>query len=512
VIETMVVSVVDNVTIRSQSTWRRYVAICLIIPFSIGAGVSIIHLDKITTIMEPFITKFMSYTNQHRTLLSFGSNNSNSSATTTMNVEKCFIDLERKMFETVPNWNEIDHKMIVIHRNGQAEPCANTSSVIATTSLATATNKAQTDTTSYLPVASAFYNVLEDLQLLGQPCPDFKNKYHVEAFLTRVFVKLLPAASCFSEDDVGKKQKLMELGLFDYCDMGEDKTPILLDHNKLIANTIRGTDNRHFSMLPCHFHTEHGVRVTSLHQFATILQSKAAQASGSDNPSNSCIIAPNGESACSDNAITTDISAADSSLSFVPSPNELHLYAVPAGRVFMHVAAYVGQIIDLSHVPGADPNKPVYLEVLSVSPAVFDLHNFFTKDESAELVQRALAETKESHRIKRSTTGTGEHHVNNRRTSESGFDTDGATAITIKKYVCTHSYTLCLTVFLPVVSQNHVLIVSLNLNFRRCFQVLGFDEYIESHGDGLQILRYNQTTAYSKFPLNSLRTICILGR
>jgi len=31
---------------------------------------------------------------------------------------------------------------------------------------------------------------------------------------------------------------------------------------------------------------------------------------------------------------------------------------------------------------------------------------------------------------------------------------------------------------------------------RRCFDVLGFDEYIESHADGLQILRYNLTTAY----------------
>ena len=26
---------------------------------------------------------------------------------------------------------------------------------------------------------------------------------------------------------------------------------------------------------------------------------------------------------------------------------------------------------------------------------------------------------------------------------------------------------------------------------------LGFDEYIDSHGDGLQILRYNLTTAYN---------------
>lgn len=31
---------------------------------------------------------------------------------------------------------------------------------------------------------------------------------------------------------------------------------------------------------------------------------------------------------------------------------------------------------------------------------------------------------------------------------------------------------------------------------RRCFDVLGFDEYIESHADGLQILRYNLTKAY----------------
>jgi hypothetical protein len=31
---------------------------------------------------------------------------------------------------------------------------------------------------------------------------------------------------------------------------------------------------------------------------------------------------------------------------------------------------------------------------------------------------------------------------------------------------------------------------------RRCFDVLGFDEYLEEHADGLQILRYNLTKAY----------------
>jgi hypothetical protein len=35
------------------------------------------------------------------------------------------------------------------------------------------------------------------------------------------------------------------------------------------------------------------------------------------------------------------------------------------------------------------------------------------------------------------------------------------------------------------------------IGLRRCFEALGFDEYLESHGDGLQILRYNITRAYN---------------
>jgi hypothetical protein len=145
--------------------------------------------------------------------------------------------------------------------------------------------------------------------------------------------------------------------------------------------------------------------------------------------------------------------------------DQVPLYAVQAGRVFLFAASYVGQRIDLPHVKGGNPSLPVYLEVLSVRPAVFDLHNFFSKDESAELVDRALKETKESHKIKRSTTGdkASTENINKRRTSESGFDTNGETSMLIKQ---------------------------------RCFDVLGFDEYLEGHADGLQILRYNLTTAY----------------
>jgi hypothetical protein len=258
------------------------------------------------------------------------------------------------------------------------------------------------------------WNVLDDIQSMGGSCPNFSNKYHVEAFLTRLLSKVIPLLSCPSEEKDHAYKDF--IGLYGYCDMGEEKTPILLDHKNLIPNVVYDQNQALLSLLPCHIHTEHGVRVTSMKQFVELMQSqnKVSPQQGSD-----CVITSEGENICSD----------------VTHPeNLLHLYAVPAGRVFMHVAAYVGQIIELYHVKGADPNKLVYLEVLSVSPAVFDLYNFFTKAESQELVDRALAETRESHKIKRSTTGSVQHHVNSRRTSESGFDTDGRTAVEIKKY------------------------------------------------------------------------------
>jgi hypothetical protein len=116
------------------------------------------------------------------------------------------------------------------------------------------------------------------------------------------------------------------------------------------------------------------------------------------------------------------------------SPTEIHLYAVPAGRVFMFAPSYVGEIFNLPHVPGA-LDKAIYLEVISLKPRVFDVFNFFSRDESKEIVEKAQAEKSDSHRIKRSTTGASSHSVNSRRTSESGFDTSGKTAMKIKKYV-----------------------------------------------------------------------------
>ena len=112
----------------------------------------------------------------------------------------------------------------------------------------------------------------------------------------------------------------------------------MLDHNKLVPIKVNGQD-----FLPCHFHSANGIRVTSLKQLA--------------------------EFAAAVDVKECDVQE-DGTCAAAPSLRELHLYAVPAGRVFMHSAHFVGQIIDLPHVEGGDPDKPVYLQVLSISPAV----------------------------------------------------------------------------------------------------------------------------------------------
>ena len=101
--------------------------------------------------------------------------------------------------------------------------------------------------------------------------------------------------------------------------------------------------------------------------------------------------------------------------------------------------SFVGETFDLSHVTGAGGNSSphVSLQVLSLTPRVFELHHFFTRDESTELIERALQETRETHRIKRSSTGATGYNVNPQRTSESGYDTSGTTAVAIMQYVTT---------------------------------------------------------------------------
>jgi hypothetical protein len=485
----------SSTTTSSKETtitpWLRRFLIFVLVPFIIGYGISMGNIRNFQTtdskshrtteaVFDISMTNFLSTVSlQTQRMLSFYNRNAPFSLSSSssgvfvpnMDVHKCFVHLERQMFEGKPLWEALDSTTIFIHRNGQAEACGNSSSSSTAHQSSIMSNHSGgkningTNASSSLITSSSnlkmiFRTALQELYKLGQSCPNFGDKYHVESLLTRVLVHLISLSACPSDDNDGgrmnsKNRNTHDLGLYDYCDMGEDRTPILLDHKKLIPNTIVGQQAGQptkYTLLPCHFHTEHGLRVTSLLQLTRLLLSSSSQQSSgtstsiesgkaelSDDSRNTCFVAPDGEESCdtgSDSDVpTTNSHDTDSGGITEKPPHGLHLYAVPAGRVFMHVAAYIGQTIALDHVKGADPNQPVYLKVLSTSPAVFDLFNFFTKEESAELVERALAETKESHRIKRSTTGTGEHHVNARRTSENGFDTDGATSILIKKYV-----------------------------------------------------------------------------
>lgn len=247
----------------------------------------------------------------------------------------------------------------------------------------------------------------------------------------------------------------------DFCDAGVEHTPILPDHANLVRylsanaeNSIRGTS----SHLPCHFHTREGVRILSLHQLASYArQVKAAAAIERDNPS--CAISTNNpgeEPLCEDTVI--------------PAAN-IDLYAVPAGRVFMFAPKFVGEIFELPHVttpttsPTATSEPPlVYLKTMSLSPRVFEVMNFFSQEEANSVVETALTETSESHRMKRSSTGATGYNLNSMRTSENAFVTHSAAAMAIKE---------------------------------RCFTVLGFENYIESFADGLQVLRYNVSKAYT---------------
>lgn len=217
-----------------------------------------------------------------------------------------------------------------------------------------------------------------------------------------------------------------------YCDMGLDRTPIQLDHGRL----RRLPGNLSY---PCHFHTREGRRVTSLKMLGELARDVQRE---------------DGECKAGEEGVCAN----------ADGKAELHLYAVPAGRVFMFAPKHVGEIFELPHVKGL-PDLPVYLEVLSLSPRVFDIYNFFSREESSTIVAKALAETSETHRMKRSSTGASGYNVNSQRTSENGFDTHGKEAQAVK---------------------------------RRCMDVLGFDDYEESLTDGLQVLRYNKTTAYGK--------------
>jgi len=142
-------------------------------------------------------------------------------------------------------------------------------------------------------------------------------------------------------------------------------------------------------------------------------------------------------------------------------PNDF-VHVVPEGRLFMWPSREVGHKVEIRHMEMLN-GKPIILETLSQRPRVFRLQNFFTEAEAEDLIDHALSIDEEAFKLKRSSTGATGYTVDSKRTSEGAFDVNSPTALNIKK---------------------------------RSFELLGIRPYDESFADGIQILRYNQTTAY----------------
>ena len=352
---------------------------------------------------------------------------------------------------------------IIVHRNGEPDPCARQ---LAPLHHSRSNDGAPASTTDDLGqiLSSASKALLHASDLLfegNEKKLDDYQKYDLDAILTHALAVGSGPKSSDPASGAGPNSLLEDRGstcgptwqggkhfldvipwaspMLRFCDMGHDRTPIQPDHTLMVRVPMSQS-------LPCHFHTREGVRITSLEQLARCAWEAKV-------PVEVCAE----EELNADGTCATNIDGDGGN-----QRRELHLYAVPAGRVFIFAPKYVGEIFELPHVK-VPQNLPVWLEVISLKPRVFDIYNFFDREESAAIVDKALKETSDTHRIKRSSTGASGYNVNSQRTSENGFDTHGKEAQAVK---------------------------------HRCMDVLGFDTYIESFTDGLQVLRYNKTTAY----------------
>ena len=188
----------------------------------------------------------------------------------------------------------------------------------------------------------------------------------MESWLTAYFIQTVNEV-CGEPSSETADSSTEEKGLIGYCDSGHDRTPIQPDHRRLKADVERNT-------LPCRFYTREGRRVDSFETLTQLAQkARDTAAACEQSEDQTCTAGP-----------------------------VLHLTAVPAGRVFMFAPSFVGEKFVVDHVP---ESEPIVVEVLNMEPRLFELHGFFSKDEATQLIEHALTETSETHKLHRSTTG-----------------------------------------------------------------------------------------------------------
>jgi hypothetical protein len=175
------------------------------------------------------------------------------------------------------------------------------------------------------------------------------------------------------------------VGFASYCFQGEAWTPAMANLADVVTMQLPDSDKQFY---PCHFHTRTGALV-SWSLLADYAKNKATM--GENNR------------------------------------KEIHLYAVPFGRLYQFAASTVGEVIGpLDHVVGADPEKPMYLETLSVKPPIFDVINFFSPEYAADLRMDVKRERKKERQLKPTTVG---------GRFDAGIKVDGRVAELLKLYV-----------------------------------------------------------------------------
>ena len=183
-----------------------------------------------------------------------------------------------------------DSISIALHHNGEPDPCG---------------------------VVELNTEAMVQTLLADQPnCDDF-SKYQLEMFLTHYVATALEKSSspgaCHAKDDDTRALS----GLRGYCDMGPERTVIQYDHSALVRLPLHNT-------LPCRWFTREGLRISNVSQLISLA---SADRCGND---------AGGDATCDAASSTTS--------------RTIHLYAVPAGRVFMFAPAFVGEEFLLDHV------------------------------------------------------------------------------------------------------------------------------------------------------------------
>jgi hypothetical protein len=216
----------------------------------------------------------------------------------------------------------------------------------------------------------------------GENCAAF-DAYVLESVLTDAIYRRLTTTTPTQPADAAKSVDACSSiadgedvapGLAGYCDMGVARTVGQPDFDHLVR--LPGTET-----LPCRWRTRAGVRITTLAQ----------------------LLLPE--------------SATSTTASLTTTTTTLDLYGVPAGRQFHFSPSHVGDVIDLPHLCPS-----CRLSVISVTPAIFELHDFLTDDDAAELLGPS------AYFEGRSVIAFNEANPNakNYRTSETGYLTNAA--------------------------------------------------------------------------------------